>query len=92
MSKLRVERGDQQLAEVWKDLDEGGQEVEAICFDGRHGGLLQITAETAGGWMELSRVHKGAKLLEYPRMWNCNDRVNVFFFRVMISIHEFSQG
>ena len=76
-STLRVERGDNQLAGVWQDLDKGGQQVEAICFDGRHGGLLQITAPTADGWVELARVRKGAKT-EYPRMWNCNDRVNVF--------------
>ena len=77
MSTLRVERGDQQLAQVWRDLDKGGQEVEGICFDGRHGGLLQITAPTADGWVELSRVRKGAKT-EYPRMWNWNDGVKVF--------------
>ena len=76
MSTLRVEHGDQKLAQVWRDLDQGGTEVKAICFDGRHGGLLQITAPIAGGWVELSRARKGAKT-EYPRMWNYNDRVNL---------------
>merc|ERR1719201_2475768 len=80
VSTLRVERGDQQLTQVWRDLDQGGQEVEAICFDGRHGGLLQITAPTADGCVELCRVRKGAKT-EYPRMWNCNDRAPAVYAR-----------
>merc|ERR1719201_553290 len=80
MSTLRVERGDQQLTQVWRDLDKGGQEVEGICFDGRHGGLLQITAPTADGWVELCRVRKGAKT-EYPRMWNCNDQAPAVYAR-----------
>merc|ERR1719201_2321920 len=80
VSTLRVERGDQQLTQVWRDLDKGGQQVEAICFDGRHGGLLQITAPTADGWVELSCVRKGAKA-EYPRMWNCNDRAPTVYAR-----------
>ena len=72
---LRIERGDGLLSQVWQDFNNHGQRVDCICFDGRHGGLLQITAATAGGWVELCRIGKRITI-EYPWMWHCNDRVN----------------
>ena len=47
---LRLERGDQPLSEVWKDLEKYGHQVECVFLDGRHGGLAHITAPASGGW------------------------------------------
>ena len=41
-STLWLERSDQQLSHMWTDLEGHGHSVEGVCFDGRHGGLMQV--------------------------------------------------
>ena len=67
-SPLRVERGDHQLSEVWREFAAHTQVVDCVFFDNQNGGLLQISAEAVDGWIELCclRTYK----IEYPWKWN----------------------
>ena len=71
--RLRLETGDEQLSNLWQELGNDGHKVECIIFDGRHGGLMQVTASTPNGWLELCRVRTDAKT-EYPWIWNRNSQ------------------
>ena len=82
---LRVESGDQQLSDVWRDLGKDGHQVECVCYDGRHGGLMQVTAPKSDGWLEICRVYNNAKT-EYPWMWHWNPQVNAYIVNISTPI------
>ena len=65
---LRVENGDQQLSQVWLEFAAHKHVVDCVCFDNQHGGLLQISALAADGWIELCCLRTDN--IEYPWKWN----------------------
>ena len=71
---LRVASGAQQLSQVWLDFATHKLQVECVCYDGRHGGLVQISAPTKDGWVEL--CHHQKDKIEYPRVWDFDLPVN----------------